>query len=366
MRDKQYLSAAQYISGHDELYRKPVWFRRYVHIVVNYYAMSINFQMFGLRDLKPGETIEQVRGQSGSYELLGVKLEDQLFERLQRSPGSADLNYAVGEYLSRQATCGCGTPLRFTGDKAHDFPYFDTAYRKGVKDGWSLFRMGLHYHASEPPDLKRAAKLYERAVKLDPTLTAAHYNAGVAYFNNGQEQHALQHAKQALDGYSGDDLNADTHDLYGSILLDAKQPKPAEQHLKQALKLKSWHPHAFQTLLALYRQQKDPEAYRKLVLDYLGQDYSNSFMFNRYIEFLESDGMDTADHRLVADLGKRKYASAAEEGAVFYNLGRVAQARGETKEARTYWHRALRAMKKLKDPPEGAIPALEQLLRQVP
>lgn len=358
--EKKYLTAARYIKSRKELFNADEYFRRYVHILVNYYATTIQYSMFALRDLKPHEKIEDVRGSSGSFEMLGVKLEEQLFDRYKKRPKSPHLNLAIGEFLSRQSSCGCGAPMNFLGSQSGEFQYFDTAYKAGIRDSWQLFRMGYHQHRAKK--LNEAINHYQQSLKLDPKNQNTMYNLAVGYFQNRQDKKARVYAKKALGGYKDKNLNSDTYDLYGSILFDAKEFDEAEKHLTKALQLKRWHPHAFGILALLYQKNNENKKYKKLVLSYIANDYENSYLFNRYIEQLPEENYSKIDKEIIEKLSTQKYKTKREIGSVNFNLGRVALFYGDKKRARKHFIISLAAMKKLKTPPPGAIESLEKFL----
>ena len=364
IKDKKYLTAAQYISRKPKLMVQDRLFYKYVHILVYYYAYSFNFDVFMLRDLKKHENINDVRGKTGQYLVAGSGLEKRLFNRLRKSPNSPYINLAVGEYLSRGYTCRCLRPQYFVGKKGSDYPYFNLAYKKGVANGWSLFRLGLYNH--QQGKLKTAIQFYRKALIIADEEPAVTYNLAVALFQNRQNIEAKRYAKKALGSYVNPELNSDTYDLYGSILFSEGNLGQAEIHLKKALELKPWHSHAFKTLLSLYRQQKAHKKYRALVHKYIAKDYSNTYLFNRYIDYLTQSGMNNDDVAVINQLASRSYADTKTKGAVFYNLGRAYRIRGDYQSARKYFKKSLAAMKRLKNPPKGAIKALNRALTATP
>lgn len=360
VQNKQYLSAAKYISDKPELMKDDRYFQRYTAILVNYYAVTFEYAMFGLRDLEPGEDIEKVRGSAGKYEMLGVQLEHQLYDRYQANPGSPYLNLAIGDYLGHQKVCGCGQPTKFTGVKGDDYPYFKAAYDAGLRDSWQLFRMGVHQQQSG--NYQDAISLYQFSLKLDPDSQDALYNLALSYFQDRQDAKARAYAKKALGGYSNPDLNSDTYDLYGSILYEAGEKTAGAKNFLKAIKLQKWHPHAFYMLALYYREQKQARKYSALVNSYIGLDYGNSYLFNRYVEFLSQNGFSPVDQKIIDKLDQQKFASPLETGAVHFNLGKLARARGDKQKAREHFRISLAAMKKVKHPPQGAIETLNSML----
>lgn len=360
VKNKKYLSAAKYISTRPDLMKDDRYLQRFTSILVNDYATTIEYTIFGLRDLKPDETIDKVRGAAGTYEMLGLKLEDTLFSRYRENPKSPYLNLAIGDFLSHQTVCGCGQPRLFTGGKRDDFPYFKTAYDAGLRDSWQLFRMGVHNQQSGK--YQEAISFYQQSLKLDPHSQDALYNLALSYFQDRQDAKARVLAKKALGGYQDPNLNSDTYDLYGSILYAAGEKTAGAKNFLKAMHLQKWHPHAFYMLALYYRDQKQREKYIDLVNNYIALDYGNSYLFNRYVEFLSQNGFSPDDQKIIDSLNERKFKTHLETGAVHFNLGKLARARGKLQQARKHFKISLAAMKKVKHPPEGAIETLKSIL----
>lgn len=364
INEKKYLTAAEYINENSELMEQDEYFRKYVHILVNYYAMTINFNMFALRDLEKHENIDEIRGQKGTYKMLGVKLEEQLFNRWHESPDSPHLNFAIGEYLSRGYSCGCLQQTEyFVAPNDSDSTFFAKSLESGISDNWSLFRLGMNHHVQG--NLEEAIKFYQMSLVLSDKHPATIYNLAVALYQDHQDKKAKTYAKKALGFYGDDELDSDTYDLYGSILFDEGHYKEAEKHLTKSLELKAWHSHAFKTLLQLYEKQAMSEQYRSLVNRYIATDYSNTFLFNQYIEHLTEANVNKDDLQVMADLSNKTYDNDLATGAVFFNIGRVYAFMGDNETASTHLKKSLTFMNKLENPPGGAIEALNKLLADV-
>lgn len=360
---KNYLNAAEYIADNPDLMNDDEYFRRYVNVLVNYYAITIQFNMFGLRDLEAQEEIDQIRGNPGQYSMIGVNLEEQLFERYKQNPESAYLNLAIGEYLSRGEVCGCSQPSLFVGEFGGDYQYFDRAYIQGLSDEWSVFRIGLHHHSKG--ELNKAIQFYHDALPDSANNPSVTYNLAVALYQNHQDKDAKTYALQALGIYEDKDLDSDTYHFYGMLLFNEGSYAEAEKHLIKALKLKQWHPQAFETLLSLYRKRNFHNKYRELILDYISLDYGNTFMFNQYVVYLENFEIIEEDRAVISELEKRDYSSDKETGAVYFNIGRVYDLDRDKVAARNSYKKSLTAMKQQKDPPKGAIPALLELIKKL-
>ena len=55
IKEKKYLSAAEYIGADQGLMEKPAFFMKYINILTDYYAYTINGMIFAMKDLLPTE-----------------------------------------------------------------------------------------------------------------------------------------------------------------------------------------------------------------------------------------------------------------------------------------------------------------------
>ena len=363
MAAHRYATAGTMLDTPEKL-AKPKYLLAYTRLAVDDYAMTINFRLFALKDLAPGETVASIRGKPGQYKIMRGDLEDILHMAYQQKPDDPQVNYAVGYYLSRSDDCGCATFELFKGAASNDATYFLRAEQGGVKDAWSLFRIGVYYQQQDPPDLGKAQNYYSRSLKLDPHNVDARYDLASTLLAKKQLVAAAAQAKLALDGYSDPKLNADTHALYCTILYAQGKLKEAETQCWRALALQDWHPQAFSILIQILRKRGQDKQYEEEVLKYIGLDYSNTFTFNVYMETLDSIGFSPVDARVEKSLLALKL-SDKETGPLYFNLGKMAEMQHHKQEALRRYRISLAAMQRLPKPPHGAIDALNQLIAQL-
>jgi tetratricopeptide (TPR) repeat protein len=365
MAKRQYASAAEYIHSRPNLLNEPRFFRQLSHILTNYYTFQVNFGLFATRDLKEGERLEDVRGAKGDHKMVGGDWEKSLYDTLKKHPESPDINFAVGEYLSLGQLCGCTSLRLFRGEQADDFFYFERAYKGDVFDYWSLFRMGNHYAGGPSPDLKKATGYYEKSLKLNPDYTETHYNLASVYYSLGDYVSAKKHSAKTLGKYPDATLNADSYANYGRIEAALGNYTSAEKNYQKAREYVFWHAPTFNELANLYRKTRRFDAYKKTVNDYIALDYGNTYTFNVYVDYLADHKLIKEDREIVTELAKRQYSRTEEIGAVFFNLGRIAEMERNTALAAQHYAKSLGALKKLPNPPPGAIEALTHSINRL-
>lgn len=364
LSQRKYLSAASYIEQRPELSRLPRFLRQLSHILVTDYAMTINFRMFALKDLKEGEDIERVRGTPGQYTLIGGDLERRLYDALAAHREDPDIQFAVGEYLSLGKACGCARPELFEGESANEFPYLERAHRAGIRDSWSLFRMGVHHLSGTRPDLPRAVELFETSLKEKPDNVAAHYNAAIAYLLLEDFASAEKHSAAALGKYEDAMLDADTFNVHGKVEQALGKESAAEKSFERALALNPAHEGAFVALLSLLRSQKRFDDYGSRAAAFVALDYANTYPFGVYLDSVARAGFADADRLLGQRLAARSYAGPKEVGAVFYGLGRLAELGEDLPLAHQQYRKSLDALRKQEKPPAGSIEALTALVER--
>ncbi|MGH8372606.1 MAG: hypothetical protein ACRETO_07735 [Gammaproteobacteria bacterium] len=359
----RYLTAAQALDTPGKL-ANPKYLLAYTRLVVGDYAMTINYQIFALKDLSPSETIESVRGKPGRYTMLKGQLEETLHKAYQKHPEDPQVNDAVGYYLSHADACGCASLMLFKDSAADDGTYFLRAEKGGISDAWSLFRIGVHYQQQNPPKPETALAYYRRSLALDSHNVDARYNTASILFFMHKVDAAITEMKSVLDAYDDPKLNADTHVMYAQMLLAKGDQKDAEVQCREALKLQYWHPDAFSTLIQILRKQGRDDEYVKEVLHYIALDYGNTFLFNTYIDTLNSIGLAPADRKVETALLTLKLPDN-QSGPLYFNLGRMALLEQEPQIALQRFQRSLAIMKRLPKAPPGAIDALNQEIAQL-
>lgn len=363
IQNKQYADAASLLNTKD-IASRPEKLMLFTRLLVDNYVVTLNFELFGLKNLQEGQTVAELRGKPGESQMLGGSLPETLKAALDKNPDSPEVNFAVGYYLAKGNECGCGQKRIFTGEAGVPGPYFVKAMNGGIEDAYSLFQIAMYYSQQTPPRVGEAVALYERSLKLEPERTAARFNlAALQLYSNGLEK-AEKNARLAVDGYDNPELNADTHTLLGNILEVQEKKEAAEVEYRKALELQNWNASAFTYLIRLLRSEERNDAYVKAVLDYIAIEYHNSYLFNAYVNFLGSHGFKPIDDIVEERLAELDLDAAAA-GAVYFNLGRMADFKDQPELALARYKRSLGAFQSLENAPTGAIPVLERRIKEL-
>ncbi|KUG05902.1 tetratricopeptide repeat protein [Solirubrum puertoriconensis] len=170
-------------------------------IALNYYLLSVNLEVFGLRDLKANEQVAQLRGKPGKYSSYQLPVAEVLTALKRRRPTDYRLDLGLGHYYYTLQQCGCGKQ-RFSDEellqKAQQ--YYAEAHSHNQEDYESRFAMGFMLMRKQ--QLAAAVPELERSVALNAEYPNAHYNLAYAYAALERPAEALPHAKQAAALYA--------------------------------------------------------------------------------------------------------------------------------------------------------------------
>jgi tetratricopeptide (TPR) repeat protein len=216
-------------------------------IALDYFAVSVMHEVFGFRDLSKGETIEDIRGESGTYKMVALKPAEMIGRLIDKTPDDFRLHKALGDYYF-------DVLLRYAGEwtepdeaiRERCRTYYLAALEHGVSDPQTHYALG--YLDLLEGDHDGAASSLERAVAGNPRSANAHYNLAYAYLHLGKPNKALTHAGKSLElyedrAYRGDaarmiaTIHGELQDLDNSLMyyLEADRIDPGNYHTLQGL-----------------------------------------------------------------------------------------------------------------------------------
>lgn len=361
-KEKKYATAANYILDNKLLAEAEI-VPIYTDLLTGNYLTTINFKLFALKDLEPNETVKELRGKAGKFEIIGGDLEKILFNKLKEFPDNPQINFAIGTFLSRGFECNCLTPEYFPKQPNIEIEYFNKAFQNGVYDYWSLFKIGLYHHKNGKID--NAQSFYEKSIKEDSSFASSNYNLSIIYLNKNNLDKALYYSTNSLGRYNDAKLDADTYHVNGVIQQRLGKLSEAEKMYLQSLNLLKHHQGAFRNLLTVYRETDNTDKYVKTAYVFISNDFTNSYFFNKYIEYIANNGLVAVDQKVYEKLTGLEITSNNEIGPFYYNMGRFADLKKETQKAIEFYTISQTAFKKLEKPPEGAIEAINSLITEL-
>ena len=145
-----------------------------------------------------------------------------------------------------------------------------------------LTNQGNEAYAQESYD--KALQAYQQALKKDPELSPAYYNAANALYRQGNYTDTAALTQQALETYQGEDPTLPEHSLYnqGNAFFLTKKLDQAIESFKAALRLNPADTEAKENLeLALLQKQQQEQQQQQQNQDQQNQDQQNQDQQNK-------------------------------------------------------------------------------------
>ncbi|TGE26699.1 tetratricopeptide repeat protein [Hymenobacter metallicola] len=259
VQKQQYETAYDLLEKADPKNQQPQVLLAKEKLVLDNYLVSMGHQMFGLRNLKPGETVGQLRGKEGDYSMHPLDLPLEL-NRLQRKyPTNYALAKGLGDYYYAVQQCGCGEQDK-TAAQLLDLVlrYYGAAHAHGLGDFMSHYAVGYANLMQQ----KTAASIppFEKSIALNPQYPTSHYNLAYALMHLNRQAEAVPHAQQAYDLYTDPELKADAVRMLGVLYQEQKQPAEALKAYRQSLALQPDNYQTLKLMLAMAVPARSPEA----------------------------------------------------------------------------------------------------------
>jgi hypothetical protein len=216
IKQKKYESAYRALDKLDPKNGRTAVLLKKEDLVLNYYVQSINHQLFALKDLKPNQDVEELRGRPGSYGMYALPLAELLDSLKRLRPTDYGLDLGLGHYYFALQQCGCGG--QELGEEEllrRAEQYFTTAHAHQREDDDSHFAIG--FVRMRRKQMAEAAPELERALVLNPDYPNAHYNLAYAYTALGRPAEALPHARRAAALYQRPDYKADAERMVAAL-----------------------------------------------------------------------------------------------------------------------------------------------------
>jgi len=257
--DKQYEAAYEVLDKADPKDQQPAIFLQKEKILLDYYLITLSFQGFGLKNLGPKETVQQLRGQEGQYSMHLVDIPKQLAQLQKRFPQDYRLHKALGDYYYRAVLCHCGER-----DKTDEqllklvLDNYNQAHAHQVGDFMSYYAVG-YAHLVQGESAPSVAP-FEKSIALNPDYPTSHYNLAYALMQLKKPTEAIGQAQTALRLYTDPPLKADAAHMLGALYRQQQKPEEARKMWLQSLEIQPQRYASFRSLLELAVATHAPDA----------------------------------------------------------------------------------------------------------
>jgi tetratricopeptide (TPR) repeat protein len=257
---KQYEAAYQVLDKADPKDQQPAVFLQKEKILLDYYLITLSFQGFGLKNLGPKETVQQLRGQTeGQYSMHLVDIPKQLAQLQKRFPQDYRLRKGLGDYYYRAMLCHCGER-----DKSDEqllklvLDNYNQAHAHQVGDFMSYYAVGYAHLVQGESEPSLAP--FEKSIALNPDYPTSHYNLAYALMQLKKPAEATVQAQTALRLYTDPPLKADAAHMLGVLYRQQQKPEEARQAWLQSLEIQPQKYASFRSLLELAVSTHAPDA----------------------------------------------------------------------------------------------------------
>jgi len=256
---KKYESAYTVLDQADPQNQQPDVVLQKEKLLLRYYLVAINFQAFGLKDLGPGETVEQLRGQKGQYSLHQLDIPKTLAQLRKRFPQDHRFSQGLGDYYYRAVLCHCGEQDK-TEAQLLDLviEHYGQAHAHQLGDFMTHYAVGYAHLVQGRAQASVAP--FEQSIARNPDYPDAPYNLAYALLQLKEPARAVPYAQTSLRLYTDPEMKADAARLLGTLYQRQQQPAEAKKGLLQSLDLQPANYATLRNLLELAVATHAPDA----------------------------------------------------------------------------------------------------------
>lgn len=247
IKERKYASAFEYLDENDPNNNEPELVIAKVNLLINYFVKTDNFQNFGLKDLLPKQSLDELRKEELHVRIIDFKPDSVLLDLSKRHPTNYKLHKALGNYYYETYLEFEDNWIESDSVLIEKFKYFNqTALKHGEFDYWSLFELGYAYLLQD--NFEEAVSYLSKSVDLNKNYALSHYNLACAYHHLGNVDMALKHASNAFRLETIDEYKAEAARLLAISFEEKEEYEKALDYYKKSNEI---IPNDYNTLLAI-------------------------------------------------------------------------------------------------------------------
>ncbi len=283
LAERKYMTAWDWLEKQDPDNQNPEVFERKANHVQEYFAVSMMHQMFGLKDLEPGEDLMQLRrDMTGTTSMVMFNVADIGHDLLEKHPGNALIYRTLGSYHYEVYLKYGEAGMNISEDDPLSLAYqnFDKAIALGDKNWFGYYVVGYVNLLEGKMDI--AAGDFINSIALNSTYAPAHYNLSYIYLEQGKLDKACAEALAAAAIYEDSTYKADAYRVAGVAAKGQQKYPDAIKYFTQSLAFDK-HPATYNHLVDIAFAQKDNKALEKhsvalIAIDPTDQDSYSELM----------------------------------------------------------------------------------------
>ena len=298
IESRQYHSAFELLNSSTN--NSSVIVAKQVDILINYFVTSIMHTMFALKDLEPGEDLDELRQSSGEFDMVLFDPPKVIEPLLKNNPNDGILTKALGDYYyDAQNRYGDDwlIPVEEALKKAYE--NYEISINSGYEDFLS-YGNAAHYLLTIQEN-EKAARYLIRSIELNKDYANTHYNLAYAYIQLGKINKAVKEAGISAEMYNDRKYKYDAYIMAARLSFDLEKIEDSIRYFNNARAIfkDSYEPINYLMKLYLNVKQidnanimakelfvmypKNPTAYKMIM-----QNYNDSGFLDKYVEFLSS------------------------------------------------------------------------------
>lgn len=231
--EKKYETAYKLLEESDPQNGNEQIFLKKVDVALNYYITSMNHVIFTFQDLKPDESVEDLRGAPGDRHAYKLDIYEKLSDYMKSEPKNWKLKRVLGcfdfDYFNKfERIKASGTDYSFLEDSKK---LLSEAYRNKEYDYLSLQILGYFEYMNQ--QYARSVDYLLESYRLNNGYIHTVYLLAASHFKNRQDDLAVKYAAEGLKLKSSrNDLKADLAKIMSIIYRDRGDVKRADLYDK--------------------------------------------------------------------------------------------------------------------------------------
>jgi tetratricopeptide (TPR) repeat protein len=259
-----------------------------LNLALNFYAVQLQFENFGFTNILPKQSLDQIRKQSGKYDLYPLKANDLIDSFIKIRPEEPILYKVKSDFLYE---------IYLSHDKKTKIPedslklQLEASSRKAIElksaDYETFFVLGFLLIGQNKFD--EAQRILKSSVVLNPHYPPSFYNLAYAEYMLKNYDKAISDAKISFDLYQDKQQKVDPLRLISYAFDIQSKTDSALFYLNKALELSPKNAEVLLDELYIYIRENLPNQ-EKLVTEIILLDPESPEVYNSIIQAYQSKG----------------------------------------------------------------------------
>lgn len=259
-----------------------------LNLALNLYAVQVQYEKFGFVNLLPDQSIEELRGKAGTYQLFSLNAHKIIDSLLQAMPDDARLYKAQTDYLY-ECFLNYNKDMAFTQEEL--MTKLEHSSRKSIElksaDYETYFILGYILLGKNKYD--EAQRMLKQSLHLNERYAPVYYNLSYAEFALKNFDAATHYAKKAWNVYTEPSQKVDAARMLSYCFDNQNQTDSAVFYLQKALALVPDDFDALTDYLHIAVRENMPAA-EKLILEIILLSPESPEVYNAVINAYYEEG----------------------------------------------------------------------------